>query len=374
MTKPSISNFERKFRRAIKKLGEDYAQSALVDVIFEKFDTRVLLENFIQAVTSSAGGNDKSSMASLGTDFCLEYVITRLKNSQNDGYIAKALSMYPEAPSIRLIECNDYSFGNVVSVYEFDAKIAEHIVDLKPNDFVVSNFDKFLFLDRKTKSFGFHLKIFEPFNDQHPLYALGCNLTHGETPPPWDLSVNGHPKIGWNGYSTGPLRYISRIECVYGTVDKLMGISSARQKHLVRSHTRRNQSGTVSKISEHSRRNKLTADVNRGKAKDHVVYFASDIEKKLRYIGEGQLSRPKHVNSGVSSNKEINRHFFTLGEMDVKIFKSGLTKPEAVAIERLLLKKHSGGGLWNIKDYEPFNEEFGKGFSDEELQRIWENS
>jgi len=60
--------------------------------------------------------------------------------------------------------------------------------------------------------------------------------------------------------------------------------------------------------------------------------------------------------------------------MDVKIFKSGLTKPEAVAIERLLLKKHSGGGLWNIKDYEPFNEEFGKGFSDEELQRIWENS
>ena len=374
MMKPSTSNFERKFRRAIKNFGEEYFQAAIVDVLFESFETHIPLDNFVRAVTSSAEGHGGSALGLLGSDFLLEFAIKDLKYHQKEGNIARGISMYPEAPSMRLNQSSNYSFGNVVGVCEFDTKLAEYIVDLRPNDFAVSNFDKLIFLDRETKSFGFHLKLYEPFNDQHPLYALGCNLIHGENPPPWYDSIDEQPQIGWHGYSTGPLKYVSRIECVYGTVDKLMSLSSVKKKHRVRSHIRRNQSGTISNISEHSRTNRLTADVNLGKDQDHVVYLVSDKSQKLRYIGEGKINRPNHVNSGVSSNREINRHFFTHGEMEVEIFKSGLTKPEAVAIERLLLKKNSGTGLWNIKDYEPLNEEFGKGFSEDELQKFWENN
>ena len=39
--------------------------------------------------------------------------------------------------------------------------------------------------------------------------------------------------------------------------------------------------------------------------------------------------------------------------MSVEILREGLTKNEALAIERLLIKRHSGSALWNIKEYEP---------------------
>ena len=40
--------------------------------------------------------------------------------------------------------------------------------------------------------------------------------------------------------------------------------------------------------------------------------------------------------------------------MEIEIVYEGLTKPEAISIELLLLAKNAGKGLWNSKDYEPF--------------------
>ncbi len=39
--------------------------------------------------------------------------------------------------------------------------------------------------------------------------------------------------------------------------------------------------------------------------------------------------------------------------MKVEILKEGLSKQEALVIEKFLIKGHTGSVLWNIKDYEP---------------------
>ena len=80
MMKPSTSNFERKFRRAIKNFGEEYFQAAIVDVLFESFETHIPLDNFVRAVTSSAEGHGGSALGLLGSDFLLEFAIKDLKS------------------------------------------------------------------------------------------------------------------------------------------------------------------------------------------------------------------------------------------------------------------------------------------------------
>ena len=73
----------------------------------------------------------------------------------------------------------------------------------------------------------------------------------------------------------------------------------------------------------------------------------------MRYFGEGLIGRPAHVNSGVSHNYKLNEHFFRVGPMRVEVFARGLSKDEALAVERLCIRGHNGSALWNIKDYEP---------------------
>jgi len=79
------------------------------------------------------------------------------------------------------------------------------------------------------------------------------------------------------------------------------------------------------------------------------------------------------VNSGASHNVKINEHFFTKGPMEVEIIYEGLTKPEALSVERLLLAKYAGKGLWNSKDYEPFAEADTQRVTDEEMSKYLED-
>ena len=74
----------------------------------------------------------------------------------------------------------------------------------------------------------------------------------------------------------------------------------------------------------------------------------------LRYIGEGTTVRPAHINSGCSHNYKLNEHHFKRGPMRVELVAQHLSKDEALAIERLLIRGHRTSDLWNIKDYEPF--------------------
>jgi len=52
----------------------------------------------------------------------------------------------------------------------------------------------------------------------------------------------------------------------------------------------------------------------------------------------------------------------------VVILYEGLTKTEALSIEKALLKKYAGAGLWNTKDYEPFSENDGRFITDQEIE------
>ena len=98
--------------------------------------------------------------------------------------------------------------------------------------------------------------------------------------------------------------------------------------------------------------------IRRSKIQDritnHIFYKIYNHKDKLRYIGEGLPNRPDHVFSGASHNPKINEHFFKQKKpMRVDIVSSGLTKSDALAIESLLLLKHSQDELWNSKDYYP---------------------
>ena len=48
--------------------------------------------------------------------------------------------------------------------------------------------------------------------------------------------------------------------------------------------------------------------------KGYYVYGAYGIHGELLYIGYGKGDRYKHCNSGMSSNKGLNRYYFTNGE------------------------------------------------------------
>lgn len=103
---------------------------------------------------------------------------------------------------------------------------------------------------------------------------------------------------------------------------------------------------------------------------DHIVYEVQDADGTIRYFGEGKSDRWKHVNSGVSHNRKINEHFFIRGEMTVKVVHEGLTKSEALSIERLLIRSARGQNLWNVKDYEPFRPLSERTMSGQEIEDL----
>ena len=48
--------------------------------------------------------------------------------------------------------------------------------------------------------------------------------------------------------------------------------------------------------------------------KEYYTYCAYGIHGELLYIGYGKGDRYKHCNNGMSSNKGLNRYYFTNGE------------------------------------------------------------
>ena len=76
--------------------------------------------------------------------------------------------------------------------------------------------------------------------------------------------------------------------------------------------------------------------------KEYYVYGAYGLHGELLYIGYGKGDRYKHCNSGMSSNKGLNRYYFTNGEGDcirVEIIYEYLSKKEASGIETNLIKQ-----------------------------------
>ena len=76
--------------------------------------------------------------------------------------------------------------------------------------------------------------------------------------------------------------------------------------------------------------------------KEYYVYAVYGLHGELLYIGYGKGDRYKHCNSGMSSNKGLNRYYFNHGEGDcirVEIIYEYLSKKEASGIEMNLIKQ-----------------------------------
>ena len=79
--------------------------------------------------------------------------------------------------------------------------------------------------------------------------------------------------------------------------------------------------------------------------KTYIVYAAFDSHGNCLYVGEGKPDRYKHITSGVSHVYEANKWHFKKKFIDVRILHEGLTKDQAVRLEKVeILNLHP---TWN---------------------------
>ncbi len=82
---------------------------------------------------------------------------------------------------------------------------------------------------------------------------------------------------------------------------------------------------------------------------NHIVYAAFDKNNDCLYVGEGKPDRYKHITSGVSHVYEANKWHFKDKFIRVDILYSGLTKEEAVTLEKETIRKLHPA--WNKSDF-----------------------
>lgn len=254
---------------------------------------------------------------------------------------------------------NSAQLGNCVNFINIEGSVLPFMKKLEKTNFRQVVDHPNVFLDRETSAFGLlifphncmDLKKFKDFMDT-------CEHTdeNWERPlAPWEQGK--FPELQLHeGYSTGHLEYISDFEIFCATTEEIIKLVPDRQRHNVSEHEREIQPGTFTTVNSHERKNPLKSPIKKSALTDHVVYLVKDHLKTVKYIGEGLKDRPKHVNSGASHNKKINEHFFKLGPMTIEIVAEGLTKSEALTIEKLLLDQSRDLNLWNSRDYEPFED------------------
>lgn len=260
---------------------------------------------------------------------------------------------------------------NATFLFDIDAKLYPHVSQVRLDDLIwADDISPYLFLDGRTRAFGF---VIVPL----PAMSLEDFIDYGQPYiHDWDAEVrrtfdNGRAaRLKLVEFDTGPMNYISAAIVIFGTVDKLVHSLPDRARHQVSSHPRKLASGNTTVVRSYNRRTPLRLVVNNRSLTDHIVYAVRDHAGFVRYFGEGKSDRWQHVNSGASHNWKINEHFFTKGPLDVQILQRGLTKSEALSIEKLLIRGHSGSDLWNVKDYEPFVPEAEPGITDEEIQKF----
>ena len=78
------------------------------------------------------------------------------------------------------------------------------------------------------------------------------------------------------------------------------------------------------------------------------VYFAyKGLDSPILYVGKGKGDRYRHVNSGISTCKAANKHYFTYGEIHCLPEFNYLTNQEALDLEGSLIKELQPE--WNIQ-------------------------
>lgn len=365
---------EQKFRRELKRALSEMPSKVLQNYIgqwFEKFKNQPSADDFVEMAMASKFGLG-NAINNGGVAFLFEASFKVFTDNNSINSLEKA-AIQPWG-SKHLLMFNSAPIWNGAFLLEADAKLLPHIGNIQPNEFSwEQDISPYLFLDKETHAFGF---LIVPM----PAMKLEDFITYGQADVDgWEDGVVDYFEkkdfcnFQLNDYDTGTMDFISPVHVIFGPVDKLLRLLPERKSHTVSPHNRTYKSGKIASVSGHSRRNALKLVVNKKELTDHIVYEVRDCEGVIRYFGEGKSDRWKHVNSGVSHNRKINEHFFTKGEMSVFIAYDGLTKSEALSIEKLLIRNAPENVLWNIKDYEPFRSSAESVMSEEELMEISHN-
>lgn len=373
LQKRKEQKFKRELQRALsmvpsKNLDEFFG------TYFAKYPyTQYSPDLFIEMVAAAKfGGVNSCNLAGIWfvLDLILRMINWELPKLQHSD--TSAFTFDPDEDLYFLYTATHDHFFNIVANGNLDPKLLEHVDRFAVEDFIChADISPSLFLDKDTSSYGFVISARHQMKHEELSVFIRDELGHvgldmsgvlvGE-----DMARLTIPGLG---YDSGQLEYISHFEYIFGTVDKLLPAIPNRQRSEVTPHTRHLKSGKIANVKGHKRKTPLRLVVSRDSIAEHIVYVAKDREGRLRYIGEGKEDRWKHVNSGASHNVKINEHFFTKGPMTVEVIQEGLTKPEALSIERLLLARHAGQGLWNSKDYEPYYDQDSQRITEEEMAR-----
>jgi len=316
---------------------------------------------FVRMVSSAKfGGENKWISGAQGFKSILRVVNSLYPKFQEN------LDMFDDDEAIGFSYIETTFLGYMFHYMQFFPKLRRYLTTLHLEDFrCAREISPYLFLEKETNAYGFLLLPIQTITASETEQLIQ-NVDLWNKDIPW--VTKGFPNWTPNSkFSTGPLEYISPFVFYFGTIQELGDLIPAREQLDVSGHFRQLQSGKKVSVSSYSKRKPINAKTITDDITNKIVYRVYDHTGQLRYIGEGKPDRYLHVNSGASHNTEINRHFFLNGKMRVEIIKEGLTKVESLAFEKMLLNQSKGTGLWNKKDYEPFEDYSLKGFSEEEV-------
>lgn len=370
MEKRRKQKFRRELGRALSILPSR-ALNNLVSDVSSNYVDRPSPDDFLEMAVISKFGNG-NAISQAGSRFLLEFCLNVINAEIEHG----TLTRIPAMPwgSIHTLLFNRTDLWNAAFFIEADSKLLPYARKFKSEEFIwASDISPYVFLDVETRAFGF-LLIPMPAMSFLEFKNYGEEFSEG-----WKSGVDarfereGFCRLSFPGFDSGPMEFISAVHIIFGPIDKLALLMPGRVKHSVSEHERLLRSGKVTVVQQHKRKNPLRLVVNNRSLTDHIVYRVQDADGATRYFGEGKRDRWKHVNSGVSHNWKINEHFFTRGQMKVEVIHTGLTKGEALGIERMLIRNSREDELWNLKDYEPFAKEDDKSFSNEEINSLIES-
>jgi hypothetical protein len=367
MQKRREQKFHRELTRVLSVLPAKNLNGFIAG-IFDDFDSKPSPDDFVAMTIASKFGTG-NAVSEGGSGFLLETCLKVFAEANKSGsFLRSKIQPWGSRHSVMF---DKYDCWNAAFFLEADAKLLPHARKIRAEELVwADDISPYLFLDRETQAFGFVI-IPMPAMTLDEFKAYGSAEVDG-----WEEKVEsrflkqGFCRYQIQDFDTGTMEYISPVHVKFGPVDKLIQLLPDRKRHDVSSHSRTLQSGKVTTVEAHRRKNPLRLVVNNRALTDHIVYEVEDCDGTIRYFGEGKSDRWKHVNSGVSHNRKINEHFFTRGEMTVKVLLEGLTKSEALSIERLLIRSAHAQNLWNVKDYEPFRPVDERSMTEQEIEDL----
>ena len=339
--------FEKELRTELSKWGSTHLKNATENFV-QYLNGEGTPEHFVRFIIAAKFG-EANSFVAIGA--WKEFVV----DSFNQAWSRDAVSV------------NEYGFrsstvyrpsgyGNAVLEYAVEDKFSHLTTNINASDYrQANNISPYLFLDKNTNAFGFVVIPYVLSHDEVLAWRQECirelvdtpkanNFWQVEEPPTWKPSKE---------FSSGKLEYTSGLQFIFGSIAVLVEHLPEIERVKVREYSAK-RGGKETVIRSYTKRKPIRRSKIKDKLSDHIVYKVYDCEDRLRYIGEGRPNRPDHVFSGASHNPKINEHFFTKEKpMRVETVASGLTKSDALAIERLMLLKHQKDDLWNTKDYYP---------------------